>query len=227
MADTFAMQLFQDPSVFWIGIGALVAMGALAAPVWTADELRWLLGVATRLAAVAARAFRAPLESVAARAGALGGRLRGSAAHASLGEASEMIDIVRLGLSAGLSFDASLELYCSGRETPLASCMSRAMLSWRIGLATREEALLGVASEMGLRALESFATVSAQAIELGAPLAQTLAGQSAEMRSAHRAAVEREIERVPVKLLIPTGTLILPALLLSIIGPLLAASGMV
>ncbi|MFQ7392664.1 MAG: hypothetical protein ACLRM9_04870 [Collinsella aerofaciens] len=60
----------------------------------------------------------------------------------------------------------------------------------------------------------------------GAPLAETLAAQSREIRAAHRAAVEREIERAPVKLLIPTGTLILPALLLSILGPLLGAGGM-
>ena len=53
-----------------------------------------------------------------------------------------------------------------------------------------------------------------------------LAAQSREIRAAHRAAVEREIERAPVKLLIPTGTLILPALLLSILGPLLGAGGM-
>ena len=46
------------------------------------------------------------------------------------------------------------------------------------------------------------------------------------MRAAHRAEVERRIERAPVKLIIPTGTLILPALLLSILGPLLAAGGM-
>ena len=57
-------------------------------------------------------------------------------------------------------------------------------------------------------------------------VAETLAAQSREIRAAHRAAVEREIERAPVKLLIPTGTLILPALLLSILGPLLGAGGM-
>ena len=66
-----------------------------------------------------------------------------------------------------------------------------------------------------------------QAHVLGAPLADTLARQGIEMRSAHRADVERQIERAPVKLLVPTGTLILPALLLSILGPLLAASGMI
>ena len=42
----------------------------------------------------------------------------------------------------------------------------------------------------------------------------------------HEKAAKREIERAPVKLLIPTGTLILPALLLSILGPLLGAGGM-
>ncbi len=35
------------------------------------------------------------------------------------------------------------------------------------------------------------------------------------------------LERAPDKLLIPTATLILPALLLSILGPLLAAGGMI
>lgn len=145
----------------------------------------------------------------------------------SLGEASEMIDLVCLGLSAGLSFDASLALYCRERDTKLARRMEQACMSWQIGMQTREEALMDAAADLELRALESFATAVTQALALGAPLASTLSDQSAECRAAHRAEVERNIERAPVKILIPTGTLILPALLLSIIGPLLAAGGMV
>ena len=145
----------------------------------------------------------------------------------SLGEASEMIDLVCLGLSAGLSFDASLALYCRERDTKLARRMEQACMSWQIGMQTREEALMDAAADLELRALESFATAVTQALTLGAPLASTLSDQSAECRAAHRAEVERNIERAPVKILIPTGTLILPALLLSIIGPLLAAGGMV
>ena len=143
-----------------------------------------------------------------------------------LGEVSEMIDIVRLGLSAGLSFDAALGLYCAERASPLASCMAQARLSWQTGLKTRAEALSDAAQGTGVHAMEAFAMAVGQALELGAPLAETLAGQSKEIRAAHRAEVERQIERAPVKLLIPTGTLILPALLVSIIGPLLAAGGM-
>ncbi len=148
-------------------------------------------------------------------------------AHVSLGEVSEMIDVVRLGLTAGLSFDAALAMYCSFRTSRLSKLLGEAALAWRIGAATRGEALGGVARATGVRPLESFGIAVAQALALGAPLAETLQGQAREIRAAHRAAVEREIERAPVKLLVPVGTLILPALLLSIMGPLLAASGMV
>lgn len=144
-----------------------------------------------------------------------------------MGEVAEMTDIVRLGLSAGLSFDASLSLYCEGRSGELAQLMEKALFCWQVGVTSRDEALDRVAQDAGVRALGSFAAAVSQALELGAPLAETLEGQGREMRAAHRAYVEREIERAPVKLLIPTGTLILPALLLSIVGPLLAAADMV
>lgn len=153
---------------------------------------------------------------------------KGSAAQSvTLSDVSEMVDVVRLGLSAGLSFDAALGLYCEQRPGELAESMSRARLSWQLGLVTREEGLMSVAHALGIRQLETFAVAVSQAYALGAPLAETLARQGKEMRAAHRAEVERQIERAPVKMLIPTGTLILPALLLSIVGPLLAAGGMV
>ncbi len=37
-------------------------------------------------------------------------------------------------------------------------------------------------------------------------------------------AVEEQIEKAPVKMLIPLGTLIVPAMLLSILGPLLSTA---
>lgn len=143
------------------------------------------------------------------------------------GEVADMIDIVGLGLSAGLSFDAALSLYCDGRPGVLAGRLERALLSWQSGIASREEELGATARDLGARALEVFAAAVSQALELGAPLAEALAAQGVEIRAQHRAEVEREIERAPVKLLIPTATLILPALLLSILGPLLAAGGMI
>lgn len=177
-----------------------------------------------------AAAHEAELLLLAARALARGAaaRVKG-AAHAptaTLGDVSEMVDVVRLGLIAGLSFDAALQVFCSNRDNALARRMECALMSWQMGAATREEELLRVACDMDLRVLETFAVSVGQALALGAPLAESLAAQSREIRAAHRAEVERQIERAPIKLLIPTGTLILPALLLSILGPLLGAGGM-
>ncbi len=207
------------------GVGAAVAAFAWSASGFSAMERRVL---AQRLGCTARKAWRAvsrvviePVERAFAQLAS-----GGADEHATLAEVSEMIDIVRLGLSAGLSFDAAVEIYCASRSTELSRRLKQALVSWRAGVSSREEELMAVAGDIGVRALESFAIAAGEALALGAPLAETLQGQSTEIRAAHRASVERAIERAPVKLLIPTGTLILPALLLSILGPLLAAGKM-
>lgn len=196
--------------------GALAALG-----VWT-GAAEW------------AHALRGPVARSSARVRGAAARLRGrprpqggrGRRKATVPEVCEMVDVVRLGLLAGLSFDAALALYCEHRDGPLAREAAAARMRWQMGLCTREEGLMGVADGAGVRQLEAFAAAVGRSHELGAPLAETLARQAGELRAAHRAAVEREIERAPVKMLVPTGTLILPALLLSIVGPLLASGGM-
>lgn len=202
-------------------VAAAVAVMAWSLSGWTRDE------VAESAAWVRARteALVAAARSIAERVQAAFGA--DDAPSVSLADATEMIDVIRLGLSAGLSFDAALGLYCERRDGALGTRMAQARMAWQAGISTRDEELHAVARDLGVRELESFATVVGQALGLGAPLAETLANQSREMRAAHRTEVERRIERAPVKMIIPTGTLILPALLLSIVGPLLAAGGMI
>ena len=159
-----------------------------------------------------------PLARVARSAQAV--RIRGSC----LRQMPVMLDVVTLGLTAGLSFDSSLELYCQRYHDPLSIALREAMLTWRLGTATREEALTAMARELGVSALERFAGVVSQALAFGSPLAATLEQQATAIREEQRAQVEEEIERVPVKMLIPLGTLIVPAMLLAILGPLLGAS---
>jgi len=135
-----------------------------------------------------------------------------------------LLDIVTLGLGAGLSFDASLELYCQHYANELSRSFGEAMLTWRIGTRTREEALVGLADELDLGALRRFARAVSEALAFGTPLAQVLERQSQSIREEQRAQIEEEIERVPVKMLIPLGTLIVPAMLLAILGPLLGSA---
>ena len=205
-------------------VACLCALSVFAATGFARAEVRDIAMVCKREAALVAAAGRSAVDALTTRMKGVFGA--GGPAQVSLGDVSEMIDVVRLGLSAGLSFDAALEVFCANRTSVLAVRLERACMAWQVGVGTREDELLAAAHDLDVRALETFAITVGQALALGAPLAETLAAQSREIRAAHRAAVEREIERAPVKLLIPTGTLILPALLLSILGPLLGAGGM-
>lgn len=135
-----------------------------------------------------------------------------------------MLDVVTLGLSAGLSFDSSLELYCTRYDTELADAVREAMLTWRIGARSRTEALEALADDLDVSSLRRFSAAVSQALAFGSPLAQALEQQAQAIRDEQRAELEAEIERVPVKMLIPLGTLIVPAMLLAILGPLLGSS---
>ena len=86
-----------------------------------------------------------------------------------------------------------------------------------------EEALRLLADELGLAALSRFATVVSEALAFGSPLSEALERQARVIRDEQRAQVEEEIERVPVKMLVPLGTLIVPAMFLAILGPLLGS----
>lgn len=141
-----------------------------------------------------------------------------------LSELPVMLDVVTLGLSAGLSFDSSLELYCERYGSELSRLFSESMLSWRIGARSREEALSWVADEVGVSALGRFAVVVSEALAFGTPLAEALEQQAQAIREEQRSQVEEEIEKVPVKMLVPLGTLIVPAMFLAILGPLLGSA---
>lgn len=143
---------------------------------------------------------------------------------ACLREMPTLIDVLTLGLSAGLSFDASLSLYCDRYQTELSQAFSEAMLSWRMGVTSREGALEAMACELGVDALARFATVVGESLDFGSPLASALEVQAKAIRDEQRAQVEEEIEKAPVKMLIPLGVLVVPAMLLAILGPLLASA---
>lgn len=206
------------------GIGASVSFASWFAMSWRGGDRAWLIQVIRRgVEGMRLEASRVWL----ALAALVPSRRKEDERCVSLADVALMIDVIRLGLMAGLSFDAALELYCTHQAGALPKRMNRARLSWQMGIGSRGGELEHAAHDLHERALESFAVAVEQALSVGSPLSETLAAQSREIRAAHRASIEREIERTPVKLLIPTGTLILPALLLSIVGPLLAASGMI
>lgn len=176
-------------------------------------------GLASRRSAALRRATDG-LRRAAVRLG------REDASAAAGEELPELLDVLALGLGAGLSFDMSLRLYCDHFDNGTSRSLEAAMLGWRLGTGTREEALSRLAEEWGTPAARRFATSVAEALRFGSPLAATLERQAASVRDEARSRVEEEIERAPVKMLVPLGTLIVPAMLLAVLGPLVAAASL-
>lgn len=136
----------------------------------------------------------------------------------------EFLDILGLGLSAGLSFDASLALFCDRRDCELSREIRAAMISWQMGMEGRSEALSSLSARLGSPSFEGFCSAATEALSFGAPLAQTLEHQAVSIRQEQRSRVQERIEKVSVKMLVPLGTLVVPAMLLAILGPLLSAA---
>lgn len=132
-----------------------------------------------------------------------------------------LADIVAMGMRGGLSFDAALALYCEKFPGELSQVMGSAQLKWKSGVATRERALKDAADQVGSQLVQRFSDTVVQAMGYGSPLAGMLTTLACDIRRERFAQIERQVEKVPIKMLVPTGTCILPAMLVLIMGPVL------
>ena len=109
---------------------------------------------------------------------------------------SEMLEVVVMGLGSGLSFSRSFALYPRYFRNVLADSMSRVVVQWEMGLVTRS-------------------------LRFGTSIAESLEAVAIEARETHRARLEERVAKAAVKMMLPVGTLILPAMLLMVLGPVM------
>lgn len=133
----------------------------------------------------------------------------------------EMLEVVALGLRSGLSFDRSFQLYSMHFPSSFARSCASAQKSWSLGLRTRDEALRELAQSYRSDQLESTAERIVRSLRFGSALAPDLEAAAAEARARRRSQVEERVAKAPVKMMVPTGALILPAMLILILGPIL------
>ena len=197
-------EALEDPLLLFVLLASVSAVAAVAFGPW---------GAVPCLLAAALLARKAPSWIARRRAQAL--------RDACEQHLDMLCDIVAMGAEAGLSFDSAVELYCSRFSNPLASKLEEARQQWVHGVVGRSQALQDLARDVGSPGLKRFADTASRAVEQGAPLAGMLRRLALELRQSHRTAMERRVARAPVKMLVPTGTCILPAMLLLVMGPML------
>ncbi|MCL1797828.1 MAG: type II secretion system F family protein [Eggerthellaceae bacterium] len=134
---------------------------------------------------------------------------------------SEMLEVLALGLRSGLSFDAAFELYHVHFSHALGKSSLSAQQLWQMGLVTRQDALRRLAATYDSQIFSRVIENIIRSLRFGSSLAANLEASALESRTVNKALREEMIAKAPVKMLIPTAALILPAMLLLVLGPIL------
>ena len=133
----------------------------------------------------------------------------------------EMLDVLSLGLRSGLSFDRSLDAYIEHFDTLLSRSLASAKRQWTLGFSSRDEALRSLADAYDSMLFSRCVEAIARSLRFGSSLAESLESIAGEARGAYRAVRQERVAKAPVKMMIPTGALMLPAMLLLVLGPVL------
>ena len=136
-------------------------------------------------------------------------------------ELAMLIDITTLGMRAGMAFDQAFEMALRRFPGQLAELCLAKLLIWQRGLISREQGLHELENEVQTVLFSRFAALVLRALRYGAPMTALLSALSDETRRDIRVRREEEVAKAPVKMLIPTGVLILPAMLLLVLGPIM------
>ncbi len=128
------------------------------------------------------------------------------------------LDLVSLGIEAGLSFDRSFALYCAQFDNQISDSFQKVLDGIALGK-PRRQALEELSQSTGVEALTSCVAAVLRADKLGVQLVQTLRDQADLTRATHSALIGELSAKAPVKMLGPIAGLILPSLLIVIIGP--------
>ena len=137
----------------------------------------------------------------------------------------EMLEVVALGLRSGLTFDRSLNIYCNHFDNELVKSFSLSQKKWEGGLISREDALRDLGASYESITFNRMIDNIIRSLRFGCSLVESLEDAALESRNIYKAQQEEIVSKAPVKMMIPTGTLIRPAMLILILGPILLELG--
>lgn len=133
----------------------------------------------------------------------------------------ELIDVLGLGMRSGLSFENAFSIYANRFDSPLARECRAASALMTSGVMPREEAMNELASRLCSRSFSRFVRITLRSARFGSSLLPMLESLSEEVRREYRNSIEEKAAKAPTKMLVPTGALILPAMMLMVCGPFL------
>lgn len=132
----------------------------------------------------------------------------------------EAIEMLVVGVQAGIAFDRTMRIYCEHFGNRVAMVFSVILENVELGM-SRPEALAAARAAVNDEVFSNWAESVERAERLGTPLAPTMAAQARETRRRRGEWVETQAAKAPVKMLFPMVVLVMPALFVVLLGPVL------
>lgn len=133
-------------------------------------------------------------------------------------ELPDTLDQITISVEAGLGFEAAVARVAKTGTGPLADELRRTLQDVQTGM-TRSEAMRRLSQRTDVAELRHFVLAFVQADSYGLPISQILRVQSGELRLKRRQHAEERAQKVPLKVIFPLLTCILPALFIVVLGP--------
>jgi len=185
-----------------IGFGFLPVAESLGVapptPVWS-----WVVG--------AAAGFLLPDVMLRSRAEARRRRMREELVH--------LVELLSLSVSSGVGIEGAVEQATASGEGPLFAELRRLARAARLRGEPASQALVLLPDELGLAEAESLATAVRSSAAHGTPVTQALRAQARALRERRRLELVESGERAQIRMLLPTGLLILPAFFVVVLYP--------
>lgn len=130
----------------------------------------------------------------------------------------DALDLLAVGVTAGLSLDAAIAHLVEAGDGPLVEELARVLAEVRVGEG-RDRALTRMAERVPAAEMSTLVRSLVQAEHLGVPLADTLRAQADDARRRRATDAEERAGKAPVKMLLPTAVFIFPALFVVVLAP--------
>lgn len=130
----------------------------------------------------------------------------------------DALDMMTVCVEAGLGFDAAIMRVARNLEGPIAAEWARVLQEMQFGM-SRTEALRALVARTDVAELRTFVSSLVQSAELGISVGVVLREQAKEMRVRRRQRAEERAQKLPVKILLPLITCLLPAMFVVVLGP--------
>lgn len=131
---------------------------------------------------------------------------------------ADVVDLIVLGIEAGLGFDAAVGKTVEKTKGPLTDELKRVLAEVNIGR-SQTEAWRDMAHRVRMGDLTLLVAAIDQAMRMGVGLATALRLQAQEIREKRMAYIREQAGKLPVKMMLPLVLCIFPALFIVILGP--------